>query len=126
MRSHEAGFEKLGMSTKIWLIIDQKGIDSSTCLIVEQMVAGMDNEDEEIRPTDKFRAVRIPYFEASNIFANLEIGNMDFIDFVDEDAGVQSDGAYKITPDLNPLEDEELKDKQDAALEDLRKQGHVE
>ena len=45
--------------------------------------------------TDKFRAVRIPYTEAWAIFCNLDVANMGFEDWMNEDAGVQEDGAYK-------------------------------
>ena len=126
VRSHESKLETLGMDASIWLIIDQKGIDDDTCLVVEQ-VTEYGSADEEIRRTDKFGAARLPYMAAHSMCVNLSIANMDFEDFVDEDAGVQSDGAYKHAAWLDgEAQSKELKDKRDAALNKLRGEGHVE
>ena len=51
VRSNESKLKTLDLTTYNWLIIDQKGIDSLTCLVVEQVY---DYDSEEGGPTNRF------------------------------------------------------------------------
>ncbi|KAJ7675562.1 hypothetical protein B0H17DRAFT_1080689 [Mycena rosella] len=100
VRSHadfNASYKLQGtkLSAAIWLVIDQKGLETSTCLVCEQYYdSGEDGENGE-GLTDQFRACRIPYEEAWIMMANLDVANMGFEEYVDEDAGKQEDGSWK-------------------------------
>ncbi len=128
VRSHEAKFKALALTTSNWLIIDQKGLDTSTCLVVEQ-VYDSEYTNEEGRMTDDFRAARLPYTEAWSMYCNLDIANMDFEDWVDEEAGVQRDGAYLWVGPFPGDDDKTSADtevKREATLKALRDLGHVD
>ncbi|KAJ6619230.1 hypothetical protein B0H10DRAFT_2026566 [Mycena sp. CBHHK59/15] len=86
---------ELGMTTGNWLIIDQKGLETSTCIVCEQYYDDEEDIPDDKRLTDEFQACRLPYEEAWGVYANLDIANMGWEDFVDVDAGVQEDGTWK-------------------------------
>ncbi|KAJ7808740.1 hypothetical protein B0H14DRAFT_3881301 [Mycena olivaceomarginata] len=89
---------KIDVSWAHWVVIDQKGLETSTCLVCK-CGSGFDEDEEEEegegRSTSEFRACRMPYEMALSMVVNLDIANMNFEDFVDEKAGVQEDGVWK-------------------------------
>ncbi|KAJ7701390.1 hypothetical protein B0H17DRAFT_1004884 [Mycena rosella] len=123
------------LSASNWLVIDQKGLETSTCLVCEQYYNSGEEEDgdeeEEEGMTDKFRACRIPYEEAHAMMANLDIANMGFEEFVDEEAGEQEDGSWKWVS-FNPETEEtekgptEAEVKREKVLKELRDGGHAD
>ncbi|KAK7042632.1 hypothetical protein R3P38DRAFT_2891505 [Favolaschia claudopus] len=132
IRENEEAFDKVGVSTGDWLIIDQKGFETSTCLVCEQVYDGGDEEDpdDEGGLTGEFRACRLPYEEAHSMIVNLDIANMGFEEWVDEDAGEQEDGSWKWqsfessqNDSADMSEDEILREK---ALQELREGGHID
>ncbi|KAJ6526298.1 hypothetical protein DFH09DRAFT_1187960 [Mycena vulgaris] len=131
VRAHPDALEDLGLSAGNWLIIDQKGLETSTCLVCEQY-SDSGSEDGEMGMADEFRACRIPYEEAHSMITNLDIGNMGFEEFVDEEAGEQEDGSWKwmsFTPDVNDSESgkaTEAEMKRKRALKELRDGGHTD
>ena len=135
IRSNESKIKALDLTIANWVIIDQKGIDSSTCLVVDQVYdseADSDDGGGEGRMTDDFKAARVPYTQAWAMFANLDITNMDFEEWVDEDAGVQEDGAYKwVGPFPASTEHQEQADrdaeiKRERALKAMRDLGYID
>ncbi|KAJ7123549.1 hypothetical protein C8R44DRAFT_620878 [Mycena epipterygia] len=128
VRTHETGLKDADISSLDWLIIDQVGLETSTCLVCEQYYNyGEEGGDEGM--TDEFRACRIPYEEAWIMITNLDVGNMGFEDFVDEDAGKQENGSWKwraFTPDTHAKEKSEVDIKRDEALRELRDRGHAD
>ncbi|KAJ7653908.1 hypothetical protein DFH06DRAFT_1299055 [Mycena polygramma] len=128
IRANEGVLTDIDVSSSDWLIIDQKGLETSTCLVCEQIYSsGEEAEDFEEGEglTKEFRACRIPYEEAWSMMANLEIANMGFTDFVDTDAGVQEDGTWKwqsFRPEVNPKCELE----REKAMEELRLGGYVD
>jgi len=79
---------------------------------------------------DEFKAARMPLEEACAMFANLDIGNMGFEDFVDEEKRVQGDGAWvwKPFPDSNEAITEGKRKadaKREKALKEARDSGLV-
>jgi hypothetical protein len=88
--SQESQLKELDIATVLWIIIDQDGLESDTCILVQRKY---DAESGEM--SNECEAVRIPYVEAWCMFGNLNIANMDFVDFLYEDAGLQEDGTYK-------------------------------
>ncbi|KAF7288931.1 hypothetical protein MIND_01409400 [Mycena indigotica] len=101
VRANSTALEKIDVSVADWAVLDQKGLETSTCLVCEQVYDGGEEGADEGRMTDEFRACRIPYEKAWGMIANLDISNMDFEDFIDQDAGEQEDGSwlYSSTPE---------------------------
>ncbi|KAJ6493738.1 hypothetical protein C8R47DRAFT_975281 [Mycena vitilis] len=98
LRTNEGALAKIDVSSADWLIIDHSGLETSTCLVCEQIYSCGAEEAEEFEgegPTKEFRARRIPYEEACNMTTNLEMANTDFTEWVDLDAGVQKDGSWR-------------------------------
>lgn len=128
VRAHETGLKDVDISSYDWLIIDQTGLDTSTCLVCERYY-NYGEEGGEEGMTDEFRACRIPYEEAWITITNLDVGNMGFEEFVDEDAGMQEDGSWKwrvATPDTHANEKSGSDIKRDEALRELRDSGHAD
>ncbi|KAF7366936.1 hypothetical protein MSAN_00952300 [Mycena sanguinolenta] len=132
VRANEEALKDISLSSGDWLIIDQKGFETSTCLVVEQVYDyGEEDDDDdgggEGGLTDEFRACRIPYEEAHSMVVNLDIANMGFEDWVDEDAGEQEDGAWKWRSfGQDPTDDDEVVAKRRAALQQLRDAGYAD
>ncbi|KAJ6471413.1 hypothetical protein C8R45DRAFT_874961 [Mycena sanguinolenta] len=129
VRENEEALNGLSLSSGDWLIIDQKGFDTSTCIVVEQVYdGGEDDEDGEGAGgyTNEFRACRIPYEQAHSMIVNLDIANMGFEDWVDEDAGEQEDGAWKWQSFEGATTDEAVLAKRREALQKLRDGGYAD
>jgi hypothetical protein len=126
VRDNATQLANLNITTYNWIIIDQTGLDSSTCILVHRLY----NEGKKEIGHD-FNAIRIPFTEAWSMFTNLDIANMDFEDWADMDAGVQGDGAYKWVgpfPDSNAIlaaEREKAEAKREVALKVAKDLGHV-
>ncbi|KAJ7359888.1 hypothetical protein DFH08DRAFT_1075215 [Mycena albidolilacea] len=131
IRANEEALRAIDVSAGDWLIIDQKGLETSTCLVCEQVYdPGEFGDGDGAELTSEFRACRIPYEEAHGMIVNLDIANMGFEDFVDEEAGEQEDGAWKwrsFDPDTNDKEGETEADiKRGNVLRKLRDDGFAD
>ncbi|KAJ7675564.1 hypothetical protein B0H17DRAFT_1334587 [Mycena rosella] len=99
VRRHEDAFDALTISARNWLIVDQTCLGTATCLVCEQYYDIGNDEGVEGRGLiDEFRACRVPYEKAWSMIINLDIGNMHFVEWIDEAAGVQEDGSWKWLP----------------------------
>ncbi|KAF8194047.1 hypothetical protein K438DRAFT_1421262, partial [Mycena galopus ATCC 62051] len=95
VREREDALIDMGASPRVWLVIDQRGLETSTWLVCQQFY---DQEDVEEGYKAQFRACRILYEEAWNMAVRLLIGNvaaMFFEDFVDEDTEQSDDGSWR-------------------------------
>ncbi|CAK5274400.1 unnamed protein product [Mycena citricolor] len=117
-------------SPHLWLVIDEKGFETSTCIVCEHV----DSSEEEQRVEDTsaasgWRGCRLPFEEAHGMIVNLDIANMDFEEYVDEEAGLQDDGTYNWqsfdSEDEHSEEPPEWQLARDAAFEELRQGGFV-
>jgi hypothetical protein len=132
IRANEDALSAIDISSGNWLIIDQKGLETSTCLVCEQVYNSGEENGGEGEPghTSEFRACRLPYEEAHGMFANLDIANMGFEEFVDEDAGEQADGTWKWSsfgPRTDDAEEKtESEVKREKVLQELRDNGHAD
>ncbi|KAJ7653921.1 hypothetical protein DFH06DRAFT_1092991 [Mycena polygramma] len=133
LRANEAALKEINVSSADWLIIDQKGLETSTCLVCEQIYSYGEEEaekfEEEEGPTKEFRACRIPYEEAWSMMTNLEIANMDFVEWVDENAGVQEDGTWRwksFEPETDDSEEPSKHElEREKAMEEFRLGGYI-
>ncbi|KAJ6493740.1 hypothetical protein C8R47DRAFT_1119488 [Mycena vitilis] len=138
VRANEKRLNDLDVSSVEWLIMDQKGLETSTCLVCQQVYNFGDAVPEyEVEvweegegQTQQFRACRTPYEEAYNMVSSLEMGDTHFTDWVEGAAGVQEDGAWRWTswrPDKDDSEEplqHELK--RQNAMQELRLGGYVD
>ncbi|KAJ7732800.1 hypothetical protein DFH07DRAFT_846252 [Mycena maculata] len=128
VRARDAALETADLSGLDWLVIDQTGLETSTCLVCERYYDDGEDGGEE-GPTDEFRACRVPYEEAWIMIQNLHVGNMGFEEFVDEEAGVQADGSWKARASEPSAEDagrSETELERDKALQELRYGGYAD
>jgi hypothetical protein len=132
--ANRGALRNIGVSWAQWAVIDQKGLETSTCVVC-RYGSGLNEEEEEEDVeeggwTSQFRACRMPHEEAYGMMANLEIGNMDFEAFVDERAGEQEDGAWRwgsFEPrdrGTNDMTAGEIK--REKALQELRDGGYAD
>ncbi|KAJ6471111.1 hypothetical protein C8R47DRAFT_748975 [Mycena vitilis] len=126
--ANEAALSTIKISRRNWLIIDQHGLETSTCLVCEHMYDP--SADGGLgRLKNDFRACRVPYEVAWLTMANLDVGNMEFEVFVDEDAGIQEDGSWRwrsFPPSEPDRVEEEADGKREAALAELKGRCLVE
>lgn len=90
VRDNEARLKELEISNHLWVIIDQAGLDNSTGIVVE---THYDYENKGY--TYDFKAGRLPLVDLWGMYCNLDIANMGFEEWMDQDAGLQDDGTYK-------------------------------
>ncbi|KAJ7611399.1 hypothetical protein DFH06DRAFT_1016088, partial [Mycena polygramma] len=134
VRANEEPLEDLDVSWITWLIIDQQGLETFTCLVCEQVynygddIEGFEDGvwEEGKGRTKQFRACRIPYEEAYNMVTSLETDDTHFTEWVAMDAGVQEDGTWKWksfepeTDDSEERSEHELKREGDGGVETWR------
>lgn len=129
MKTNKGTLQSLNIDPSNWIVIDQKGLETSTCLLTSRHVwdpPECDSEDEdhglvgepclpiEGQPgpgdlVSELRTMRVPFEHAGVIAVNLEIANMDFTDFVDEkdkrEVGVYSWKPFDGDEDLDAMLD---------------------
>ena len=119
IRVHETQLKKLNILHGLWVVLDTKGLESSSCVIVQQLF-----DEDLMELTDGFRALRISLHDAWNCFANLSLGNMGFEEWIDSSAGPQEDGIFKgVGHGGGKYNSRKLKD---AALQEARSLGHID
>jgi hypothetical protein len=130
VRAHPDALDAAGLSAMDWLIIDQKGVETSTAVVCEQYY-DFGEESEKDSRTSEYRGCRIPYEEAWLMIKNLHVGVADWDGFVDEDAGMQKDGSWKwksLDPSTQEIErpTEVLPSDREIAWKKLKDGGHVD
>ncbi|KAJ7629103.1 hypothetical protein FB45DRAFT_1080687 [Roridomyces roridus] len=123
IRANEAALEALDISPYTWLVIDENGFATATWLVCERFYDP--TEDEEGNPighTDVFRACRAPFEKTWGMTANLDIANMGFEDYVDEETGEDEDGVWTWSFPGGV----EQRDERDKALKELRDGGYMD
>ncbi|KAK6399129.1 hypothetical protein LTR95_019463, partial [Oleoguttula sp. CCFEE 5521] len=83
--------------TTLFLVIDEEGLDADEIVLCNREYV-LESHDYE----EKFRRVRVPIEEAHTMFVNLDVANMDFEDFVDDDEGPDEDGWWDTHASILP------------------------
>ncbi|KAJ7069187.1 hypothetical protein C8F01DRAFT_1111823 [Mycena amicta] len=89
VRENGEKLEGINISGSNWAVIDQRGLETSTCLVCEKYY------DDDGNLTDDFRACRLPNEPAWSMITSLSTGQMMFEDYIDDEAGVQDDGSWR-------------------------------
>ncbi|PLB43218.1 hypothetical protein P170DRAFT_468889 [Aspergillus steynii IBT 23096] len=124
-----------GLTTMNLLIIDDRGFREESCLVcsINDEDDDEDEEEEEEEEEDDegdrspFVMARLPWVEAWIMFTNLDIGNMGFDEYVDEEKGKDENGEYTWKGSFSEgSEDEEATKKREEALKKAREEGIIE
>ncbi|KAK6438875.1 hypothetical protein LTR95_004921 [Oleoguttula sp. CCFEE 5521] len=109
----------------LFLIIDDQGVVDGTAVLLEHRYEADEDADEEgAERVTGFNKVRVPWEEVNDIFVNLEIANMNFEEFCEEDQGNEQ-GWFEYAPiglDLS----EENREVREVEIRRLREQGLIE
>lgn len=73
---------------RLFTVLDDQGVQDETVIIARRRI----NSDFREQPQaslylDEYQKTRVPWIEAHSMLCNLELANMDFEDFVDDDSG---------------------------------------
>lgn len=120
-----------GNGISLFLILDDQGIRDKTCIVAEAYTEWDDdaNPPRRIPKEDReqqydFNKFRAPWSETHSVWANLNIANMDFGDFADEDEGADDEGWWTfqgVGEDLS----EENRQKKEEALRRFEEEGKI-
>ncbi|KAK7042803.1 hypothetical protein R3P38DRAFT_3449450 [Favolaschia claudopus] len=93
MSSHWNKLDKMKLTFELWMILDQLGLSTDTCVICKHPYSGGDDDDPSTWGyTDDFEALRVPLKQVRAVYASLCSGK-EFEDY--EAGGRWSDGSYK-------------------------------
>ena len=114
----KAGTE--GSEFNIYILVDEKSMQDKTCIVGERRF-----DDETEQRVDAFNKIRVPWDQVHSVWANLDISNMDFLDFcVDEEVGEDGWGVYDDSEDGPGLTlDEEKRLLREEAIKALEDEG---
>ncbi|KAI7241463.1 hypothetical protein KC330_g505 [Hortaea werneckii] len=113
------GSVRKGVNMSIYLLWDDRGVEEHSVIVGERRF-----DDDSDKLTNDFDKLRCPWDCAYTMWCNLDISNMDFEDFTDQDVGRDEDGWYKYSlEDLPPDISEENEQKRRETLEKLEREG---
>lgn len=124
-RNKEDKETELNLDT--FVILDEQGVKDGTIILLDSPY----NEDDD-KKEDKYKKVRVPWEKAYIMWCNLDIGNMDFEEFIEFEEGHEGEWfTYtEFLPhpneDTQKLYDESasnVKEKREKAIADLEEKG---
>lgn len=120
VRNHDPQLWNLNLNPKEWLIIDQRGIETDTCLVARQI----NHKPRDPYPLDWY-AIRVPQAHALEFF--LHDLDPSFGEWVESDRDVQEHGYFRW---MSRRDDAGLRHRRqvgiDEALAAMRARGHVD
>lgn len=107
--------DEVNANVGIYVLLDDKGLQDKTCIVGERAW-----DDEAENRLDVYEKARVPWEEVHAMWANLDIANMNFDDFCDQDQGRDENYWWRwedseigagigIDEGARPLRDEALK-----------------
>lgn len=104
------------------VVVDEQSMRDSTCI----MTARDCDDEDDFRILDTFKKVRVPWEETYITWCNLEIANMNFEDFCNQDKGDTGDGWWEWGCDMiDDSEKREITEKRDASIKSLATYGYA-
>lgn len=104
----------------VHMILDDKGIEDGTVIVAEQRY-----NDEAEEKTKDFNKMRVPWQEAGCVRANLDIANVGFEEYCDQEKGADEDGFWDYNVGDADIASEEDKAKRDGEIEKWETEGLV-
>ena len=85
------------------VVVDEKGLQDGTCIIMARVMIWHEDSDEMEWP-NKMNKVRLPWEDVGSMYVNLDISNMDWEDFVQDEEENMEGGwwRHKPVPPGNP------------------------
>ncbi len=105
--------------SSIFFLLDDQGVRDKTVIAAERR-----SYDETEELTDEYNKVRVPSDEAYTVWVNLDIGNVGWEDYCDEETGGDEDGWWVYGEDggADIMTDED-REKRDEAIKKLEESG---
>ncbi|KAJ7137501.1 hypothetical protein C8R43DRAFT_864306, partial [Mycena crocata] len=92
VRGNLDALEDLGILRELWLVIDDIGIATDTCVICKSIFNAGDEDDADTWDyTDEWEALRVPMNEAHRVMSGLDGRGREFCDY--EWGPVREDGT---------------------------------
>ncbi|KAJ7092999.1 hypothetical protein B0H15DRAFT_799434 [Mycena belliarum] len=125
MRSSTEQLLDLGVFLELWMVLDDIGLATSTCVMCKSCFDGGDEDDSTTWTyTDNFEAMRIPIDQAWHVLTSLMTG-WEFIDFQTNTA-VQVDGTATFdTKFSKEISDPKVLERREKGWQMWREEGHV-
>ena len=101
------------------IILDDHGLIDGTCVLLSRAY-----QDEPFEELDRFVKTRLPWNETHIMWANLDIANMDFEEYCNQDKGDVGDGWWEYES-VGDEDSEKVRELRSAALEALEESGHA-
>ncbi|KAG4066239.1 hypothetical protein HA402_000463 [Bradysia odoriphaga] len=105
-----------GLNLNTFLILDEEGVKDGTIVLLDVPYSDDDNGIVE-----RFNKVRVPWQKAYIMWCNLDIANMDFTDFV-EDEDEEDVEWWKFT-DFGETEEQVVTEKRNSAIAELEQKA---
>lgn len=104
------------------LILDSEGIDQGTIIIAERAINSSEDvmDDDQSLYLNRYNKVRVPWMEAHSMWCNLDISNMGFEEYCEDDESA-SDGWFTYKSIMSEEHYEEFNKRRDAVLRELAK-----
>lgn len=104
----------------VHMILDDKGVDEGTVIVAERTY-----DDEAEERTREFNKMRVPWQEAGCVWMNLDIGNVGFEEYCDEERGGDEDGFWEYDVGGADIANEEDKVRRDEKIAEYERDGLV-
>lgn len=112
-------------NSSLYVVVDSTDLQARSCILGERAV---DEEAEEFTWLDSFNKMRIPWDKLYLTWCNLDIANMNFEEFTqeEEDGGEGVDGwfTFKDISDGDDLSEDNRR-KRDREIQRFRDKGHI-
>ncbi|KAK5174018.1 uncharacterized protein LTR77_001098 [Saxophila tyrrhenica] len=102
----------------MFLLLDDEGVQNRTVVFAEQR---FDDETDEL--TKDYNKCRVPWADVYSMWCNLDIGNMGWEDFTDEDRGGDAEGWWIFGEDNADILTDKEKEKLREKIAKLEEQG---
>ena len=111
----------LGYESTLWFCVDDKGLADGTCIVAERHC---DFEAESIKFSDKWNKVRLLWGEVGLMQANLEVENMDFVEYC-EGNGPDAESWWVKSDELGEVISTENVRKRRETIEEFERHGRA-
>lgn len=109
------------LNLNTFVILDEQGVKDGTVVLLDSPYNGDEDKMEE-----RFNKVRVPWKKTYIMWCNLDIANMNFEDFVEDEEGDEVDWwTYAVDQDEETEEEKNVKEKRNSAIAELEQKGMV-
>jgi hypothetical protein len=124
MNDHSMELDEMTFTFELWMILDQTGLETDTCVICKHPYdSGDDDQPETWGYSDEFEALRVPLDQACAVFVSLYTGK-EFEDYLG--VGKWPDGTYRFdTKTGTGITDPEVLERKEKAWKSWRDLGFI-